>query len=532
MDFIMTSLTTPHSVSRYAQGVLSNVSFLSIASAVAVTFTLVILTRIIKTRFIHPLRNFPGPFINSVSSLPAAYLVYKGNQPQSFKKLHEKYGPVVRTGPNELSFIGADAWEDIYGIQKVGSNFQKDPSWLAVVSPKDGQTGLSLAPPETHTRQRNALGATFLNEALLTQEHIIQGHVDKFMQVVRRHIAENKAIDLSHWYGYATFDVIGDVIFAEPFGCLDESEETQWMRAINDIFKSGAWEQAFGQLAGVGTLLHKLMVKVLIPKELKTWRQKHLSKATEKTRRRMATPNPAHPDMVAHILKNNQTRKARLSDTEIILNMVQFISAGSETTASLLAGWTYFIIANPHVYKRVVTEVREAFHAKEDITWTSVGKLKYLEATLHEALRLTSPAPCNQHRVVPPTGQGKVIDGHYVPPGTTVAVAPWVAERHPDNFTDPEKFEPERWLGAERYKHDKLHASQPFGLGVRACIGKNLSYFEARLMMGHLLWHFDLAFDETKDAKAALQKWKTTDMLVWHVWEKPPLMVRFSEVHG
>lgn len=81
----------------------------------------------------------------------------------------------------------------------MGANFQKDPAWLAVVSPKDGQTGVSMAPPDTHTRQRNALGATFTNEALLTQEEHLQAHVDKFIQVLRDHSAEDKAIDFSNW---------------------------------------------------------------------------------------------------------------------------------------------------------------------------------------------------------------------------------------------------------------------------------------------------------------------------------------------
>ena len=272
------------------------------------------------------------------------------------------------------------------------------------------------------------------------------------------------------------------------------------------------------------------MVKMLIPSAPKTWRQKHLSKATEKTMRRLANKERPHPDMIGHILRNNETKKARLSQTELILNMVQFISAGSETTASLLTGWTYLILANPHVYRRVVNEVRDAFSSPEEITWASVGKLSYLEATTHEALRLVSPAPCNQHRVVPPSGKGNMIDGHFVPPGVTVAVAPWVAERHPDNFTDPEKFEPDRWLGAQRYQSDKLRASQPFGLGVRACVGKNLSFFEARLLMGHLLWHFDLAFDQTPVAKAARRKWEDSDILVWHVWVKPPMLVKMTAV--
>lgn len=456
--------------------------------------------------------------------------MYKGNQPQEFKKLHTKYGPVVRTGPNELSFIGADAWEDIYGIQKDGLNFQKDPAWLAVVSPQDGQTGVSMAPPETHQRQRNALGATFTNEALLTQEEILMVHADRLMGVLRSHANQKKAIDFSSWFTYATFDVIGDVVFGEPFGCLDESEACKWADAINTIFQSGAWEQAVGQVAGVGTILHRLLVKALVPKEAKAWRQKHLQGAIDKTRRRMRDGERSHPDMIGHIVRNNEVRKARLSETEMLLNMVQFISAGSETTASLLTGWVYFLLSNPACYDRVKAEVRDAFRTKEDITWASVGKLKYLEATVHEALRLTSPAPCNQHRVVPPQGHGNVIDGHFVPAGTTVAVAPWVAERHPDNFTDPEKFEPERWLGTNpRYKDDKLHASQPFGLGVRACVGKNLSYFEARLIMGNLLWQFDMEFDKSDFATSERRRWDETDMLVWHVWVKPAMLIQLRE---
>lgn len=194
---------------------------------------------------------------------------------------------------------------------------------------------------------------------------------------------------------YLAFDIIGEVVFCEPFGCLGEGEATEWARAINDIFKSGAWEQAFGQVVGVGTPLHRLMVKTLISDAPKIWRQKHLSKATDKTMRRLADDNYSHPDMISQILRNNETKKATLSETELILNMVQFISAGSETTASLLTGWTYFILANPSVYGRVVKEVRDAFSSAEEITWASVGMLTYLEATVHEALRLISPAPCN-----------------------------------------------------------------------------------------------------------------------------------------
>lgn len=56
-----------------------------------------------------------------------------------------------------------------------------------------------MAPPETHGRQRNALGATFTNEALLTQEDILQLHTDRLMEVLKTHARDKEAINFSSW---------------------------------------------------------------------------------------------------------------------------------------------------------------------------------------------------------------------------------------------------------------------------------------------------------------------------------------------
>lgn len=102
-------------------------------------------------------------------------------------------------------------------------------------------------------------------------------------------------------------------------------------------------------------------------------------------------------------------------------------------------------------------------------------------------------------RIVPPGGA--MIDGHYVPAGTTVSVAPWAACRSPGNFVDPDHFRPERWLQAleahwsKEFENDKLGASRPFGYGPKRCIGEDLSYLETRLIISHLLFAFDMELD-------------------------------------
>lgn len=328
--------------------------------------------------------------------------------------------------------------------------------------------------------------------------------------------------------------MIGDICFAEPFGCIDEASNNEWSTAIINVFKSASWDQGIRRVAGVGSPLHKLLVKFLIPAEAAKWRMTHFANSQAKTLARLADPDREHKDLIYHLLKSQEEgKKASLTHMEICLNMVLFISAGSETTASLLTGWTYFMATHPDVLARVTAEVRTAFNSSEDINWHTVGELEYLDATMQEALRLFSPAPANQQRLVPPAGA--TIAGHYVPGGYTVAVAPWAATRSATNFADAERYDPERWLpgkGNGKYAEDKLHSSQPFSLGQRGCIGKNLSFFEMRLILAHLLWNFDLKMGSSAEALAAKKKWDEHDMLVYQTWVKPDLLIGLKDIRA
>ncbi|KAI4127417.1 MAG: hypothetical protein LQ341_006792, partial [Variospora aurantia] len=117
--------------------------------------------------------------------------------------------------------------------------------------------------------------------------------------------------------------------------------------------------------------------------------------------------------------------------------------AGSETTATLLAGATYQLLQNPLMMRRAQSEVRGKFKNAEDITVRAVstpGLLPYLEAVLRETLR----------------------------------VHQWSTYRDSTNFAFPDTFDPERFLPSppEKYREDNDAALQPFSLGPRGCIGK------------------------------------------------------------
>ena len=328
---------------------------------------------------------------------------------------------------------------------------------------------------------------------------------------------------------YIAFDVMGDLCFAEPFGCLDQASATEWSTSVINVFIAATWTQGIRRLSGVDTWLEYLLTKLLIPAKAAEWRKTHLNNSREKTIRRLANGDRDHADFVCQIL-NNESKKS-LSQMEIILNFALFISAGSDTTATALTGWTYFVCTHSDVYSRLVREIRGAFTVDDDIKWEKVRKLEYLEATIYEALRLFPPSAASQQRIVPPGGAN--IDGYYVPAGKTVAVSPWAATHTRLNFHEPDLFRPERWLRDEKFSNDHLNASLPFGTGPRMCIGRNLAYLEMRLILSHLLWNFDIALDREKYEEKN-QVWgldcTMKPMKVFHSMTKPELWIRLKEI--
>ncbi|KAH6643447.1 cytochrome P450 [Truncatella angustata] len=502
------------------------------ATSIAILVLLLIVWmvfHILQRLFFHPLRSVPGPILNRVSEFPAFLALVTGKQHVYYKSLHNQYGTVVRVSPNELSFVGVQAREDIYGFRKGGLRMEKSPIFLGAVGNVDGQTGVSLALDAEHTRQRKALGYLFTNNALLKFEDLIQLQIDKFVGVLDRKITENRSVDLSSWFTYLAFDIMGDLCFAEPFGCLDQASATDWSTSVINVFVAATWTQGIRRLSGTGTWLESLMTWLLVPTNAAEWRKTHLQNSREKTIQRLNDRDRDHTDFMYHIL--NSATEHSLSQTEIILNIALFISAGTDTTATALTGWAYFVCTNPNVYQRLISEIRGALGTDDDIKWDKVRKLPYLEATIHESLRLFPPSPASQQRVVP--RGGATINGLHVPEGITVAVPPWVSTHSRLHFKEPDAFRPERWLGEDKdYINDHLSASLPFGTGPRVCIGRNLAYMEMRLITAHLLWKFDLEIDRGDFGKKN-DVWgldgKMKPMKVFHSMTKPELWIRLNK---
>lgn len=230
-----------------------------------------------------------------------------------------------------------------------------------------------------------------------------------------------------------------------------------------------------------------------------------------------------------------------LSDDEILGNAAALLIAGSETTATLLAGLTYLLCKHPEALRKLQQEVRSKFKSDSEITMTSVLGLKYLLACLDEALRLYPPVPIGPLRTVPKESGGVTIAGNLVPGGTDVAVWHWPMFHYSKHWEKPMEFRPERYLqedsssgpryaGDMRYNNpntpysgDRLDLLQPFNVGPRNCLGRNLAYSEMRLVFARMIFNFDMELVDPEDDWMGQQR---ADFL----WHKRPLQVYLSPV--
>lgn len=302
--------------------------------------------------------------------------------------LHEKYGSVVRVSPNELAYNSVQAWEDIYGHRPGHANFHKDPIHVGSVEAVQGVTTLTMADDDNHARQRRALSHSFSQKALVEQEYIIKRYVDQFIANLKGFAERDEEFNLVNWLNFTTFDIIGDLAFGEPFGCLDLGRFHEWVSMIYETVKAGAIEQATRRFAPAGSLTQTILFN-LIPKRIRGYRTEHLRRSREKCLKRLEHGGSEHRDFIWYILK--QQEKHDLKQDEIIVNSALFIVAGSETTANLLSGLIARLLWNPDKYRKLVDEIRGAFHSESEVTYENLSKLTYLNACIEEGLRIHPP---------------------------------------------------------------------------------------------------------------------------------------------
>ncbi|KAF4478116.1 Trichothecene C-15 hydroxylase [Colletotrichum fructicola Nara gc5] len=217
-----------------------------------------------------------------------------GRPHEDLLRLHDKYGPVVRIADNELSFIHPDAWKDSNGHRK-GSKPENVKEPLATVGNEHNLFGASL---EDHSRMRRVLSHGFSMQAILDQQPLISVYVDLFIRRLHEHCKNGTSpVDMVTWYNRVTFDIISDLSWGEPLGCLAKQQDHPWIAALSRTVK----HQMFRGLAMRFPPFSPLL-KALIPEELSRGEEENFALAAANVEKRIAEGG-SRPDFLESMLR-------------------------------------------------------------------------------------------------------------------------------------------------------------------------------------------------------------------------------------
>ncbi|KIA75603.1 cytochrome P450 [Aspergillus ustus] len=445
--------------------------------------------------YFSPLSHIPGPPFACVSSLFLYFICYRGIEGRALLYYHQKYNtPVLRVAPNSVSLSGGDALHPVYiargGLPKDAryENFRVE-GHDTIFSTRD------IAYRDARAKAVLPLFAPSRIRASC-ETGICRELIEKFVYALRcqreeafsARSATRREIDILDLSSRLSIDVLTGYLFGKTYGGLEEKREEGNTSAVaNNGDHQGhgnRWRDklsatpfvlaivAFSRFSLLPNWLFTLVFSLLMGPTLS---KPDVAASLATVSRFVDSIAGAHNERkTASDSDTYQSRLSRagVSHQETLIQCKAAMFAGADSTAVLLSTILFHLVRRPAVRKRLKEELRER---QAGVDYQS---LPYLQAVIREGLRLGMANPARLTRIVPSQSTGCTISGVFLPPGTIVGAAAYVFHHNPKVFPQPFEFLPERWLasdeetGARRLKESDIF---PYGLGSRACLGRNLA---------------------------------------------------------
>jgi cytochrome P450 len=398
---------------------------------------------------------------------------------ETMERARRDHGDVVRfvVGPRELYVVFHPD-----GVRRVlateADRYRKDNRFYEEIRWALGD-GLLNSQDDRWLRQRRFIQPLFTRRRIASYAGSMAEEAAALVAAWRPAAAAGRPVDAHAEMSALTLRVVGRLLFG-----ADVERAIPVVRSAFPLLGRDARRRAFAP--------------VRLPREWPTPANRASMRARGEIRevcdeliaRRRAAPEAARGDDLLGLLVGARDGDEALD--EIRDQILIFMLAGHETTAVALTFALHLLGRHPEARGRLQDEVDDVLGDRTP-TADDVERLPYTAMVIKEAMRLYPPAPGIGRR----TAEGDVICGRTIPPGSDVALSPWVTHRHPAFWPDPERFEPERFepgLEADRHRH----AYFPFGAGPRACIGQYFSMLEAAIALAMIVRAYDVSAPETR----------------------------------
>ncbi len=387
--------------------------------------------------------------------------------PLRFMREHaDRYGPV-----SEMDFIG-EKWTILLGpdacgeaLRNADKAFANGPGWGRLVGPFFDR-GLMLLDFEEHHRHRRLMQEAFTRDR-------ITGYAAALSPAI--------ATGLDGWDprpGFRVYPALKDLT-------LDLATQ---------VFMGGADLVDPDELAGVNkafvACVQSATAFVRLPIPGTRWgRALRGRRLLEEFLRRQLPAKRAAAgtdlfSVLCHLSEDGET----FTDADVVNHMIFLLMAAHDTSTITVSTAMQYLGQHPEWQQRLRAE---AAGLGEHPTLDELDGLVGFDLVMKEVLRLLPPVPVLARRTVKDTE----VLGLPIPAGRLTAVMMHLQHHDADLWTDPERFDPERF--AEDRREDKVHrhAWEPFGGGVHKCLGMFFAGAEVKLILHHLLRRYSWSVD-------------------------------------
>ena len=324
--------------------------------------------------------------------------------------------------------------------------------------------------------------------------------VNALMSVARKEgkesvelIDDAAVVEIAGWASRATLDIIGVAGMGHEFNSIDDPD-AEMNRTYRNVFSPSRQQRI---LALLGLVLPQLFLRILPVA--------HNSRIVEATNtikgvcRKLIREKKQKLDQKEKLIDVDipsvALESGGFTEEDLVNQMMTFLAAGHETTASALIWAFYLLCLHPHVQTRLRDEVRAnlpSIDETETVTAASLDQCLYLSAVCNEILRLYPPVP----GTIRDAGRDTSILGQFVPKGTKIILSPWAINTATSLWgPDADKFNPDRWMGPGKANSggaESNYAFLTFLHGPRSCIGQAFAKAEFACLVAALVGRFEI----------------------------------------
>ncbi|KAI7861931.1 cytochrome P450 [Spinellus fusiger] len=421
-----------------------------------------------------------------------------------FGSLFEMLPNMVESWGRQFANHGPVVSVTLFGSQTVGTNhpeiaelFVKESEYF---TKKVERTHLAEAKPfgsqglfTTNTEDEDwKLAHQLLIPAFSARA--VKAYQEEMSEVTRKVIKvfdqfpPDRPVDMIEWATNIAFETVGRIGFGYSFGML-ENPDTPMHPFIE----------------AMGYCLSQMIVRLQQPQFMKNFpteanrRFNHSVKLMQQIvdevvqeRKDNLSPVDKCKDLLDFMLYARNENNEGLSYSNIRDQVITFLIAGHETTATTIEWVMYEIATHPDVEAKIVQEiVNVGINSVDSPTNEQISGLKYLHQAIKETLRKYPPLRmlskhCKKDCILP--------GGYSVKKDTVVGVHVYSLHHNPDIYPNPSHWNPDRWTPEEEQKRSRF-SWLPFSTGPRACVGMAIAIQEIKTLMSMLLHKFHIHYE-------------------------------------